>query len=127
MSQEKIVLLGQSAEDLIELFRSESAPSAQIREYFTNYCDCDIAEWLIAQLIANNQEVVDKVNELLEARDLYPIKREAIHPKKVFFNDLMVLDLFFKKMPPGNRDLTAGFFSASTGYVNHFSVGLKTT
>ena len=66
---------------LIELFRSESAPSAQIREYFTNYCDCDIAEWLIAQLIANNQEVVDKVNELLEARDLYPIKREAIHPK----------------------------------------------
>lgn len=70
MSQEKIVLLGQSAAELIELFRSESAPSAQIREYFTNYCDCDIAEWLIAQLLANNQEVVDKVNELLEARDL---------------------------------------------------------
>ena len=78
---EKVILEGRSAEDLIDLFRREGALTPEIKAYFTNYCDCDIAEWLIAQLIANNQEVVDKVNELLEARDLYPIKREAIHPK----------------------------------------------
>jgi hypothetical protein len=67
VTQEKIVLLGQSAAELIELFRSESALGSQIREYFTSYCDCDIAEWLIAQLTAHNQEVVDRVNELLAA------------------------------------------------------------
>lgn len=66
---------------LIELFRSESALGSQIREYFTSYCDCDIAEWLIAQLTAHNQEVVDRVNELLAAYDPYPVRREALHPK----------------------------------------------
>ncbi len=81
MTQEKIVLLGQSAAELIELFRSESALGSQIREYFTSYCDCDIAEWLIAQLTAHNQEVVDRVNELLAAYDPYPVRREALHPK----------------------------------------------
>lgn len=81
MTQEKIVLLGQSAAELIELFRSESALGSQIREYFTSYCDCDIVEWLIAQLTAHNQEVVDRVNELLAAYDPYPVRREALHPK----------------------------------------------
>ncbi len=244
---------------LIERARSESALGSQIREYFTSYCDCDIAEWLIAQLTAHNQEVVDRVNELLAAYDPYPVRREALHPKngqlvkafcqggnkvgyysintptiknyefktiqlnsteckpyialdivkhpnirsvndgveggsevgeyrfdvtptindyladkplieyasvideegrpvarfltkiaknesgqpigyeinlrsevvdnniKIFFNDLVVLDLFFIKKPLVNRIRTAGFWSNSIGYVNHFSVGLKTT
>lgn len=80
MSQEKVVLLGQSIDELIALFRSESPLSAQIKEYFTSYCDCDIVEWLIAQLTANNTEVVDRVKELIATYDPYPIKREANHP-----------------------------------------------
>lgn len=78
---EKVILEGRSAEDLIDLFRREGALTPEIKAYFTNYCDCDIAEWLIAQLTAHNQEVVDRVNELLAAYDPYPVRREALHPK----------------------------------------------
>lgn len=77
---EKVILEGRSAEDLIDLFRREGALTPEIKAYFTNYCDCDIAEWLIAQLTANNQEVVDRVNELLAAYDPYPVRRETKFP-----------------------------------------------
>lgn len=77
---EKVILEGRSAEDLIDLFRREGALTPQIKEYFTSYCDCDITEWLIAQLTAHNQEVVDRVNELLAAYDPYPVRRETKFP-----------------------------------------------
>ena len=44
---EKVILEGRSAEDLIALFRTESPLVPLILEYFTPYCDCDIAEWII--------------------------------------------------------------------------------
>lgn len=77
---EKVILEGRSAEDLIDLFRREGALTPEIKEYFTSYCDCDITEWLIAQLTAHNQEVVDRVNELLAAYDPYPVCRETKFP-----------------------------------------------
>ena len=77
---EKVILEGRSAEDLIDLFRREGALTPEIKEYFTSYCDCDITEWLIAQLTAHNQEVVDRVNELLAAYDPYPVRRETKFP-----------------------------------------------
>ncbi len=77
---EKVILEGRSAEDFIDLFRREGALTPEIKEYFTSYCDCDIAEWLIAQLTAHNQEVVDRVNELLAAYDPYPVHRETKFP-----------------------------------------------
>lgn len=77
---EKVILEGRSAEDLIDLFRRENALTPEIKEYFTSYCDCDITEWLIAQLTAHNQEVVDRVNELLAAYDPYPVRRETKFP-----------------------------------------------
>ena len=42
MSQEKVVLLGQSIDELIALFRSESPLSAQIKEYFHDFLLLDV-------------------------------------------------------------------------------------
>ena len=77
---EKVILEGRSAEDLIDLFRREGPLTAEIKAYFTSYCDCDIVEWIIAQLEAGNQEVDDKIRELIAAYDPYPVTRTAKFP-----------------------------------------------
>ncbi len=77
---EKVILEGQSAQDLIALFRSESPLSVQIKEYFTQYCDCDIVEWLISKIDSNDEIVIEKLKELLAPYDPYPVKRALIHP-----------------------------------------------
>ena len=77
---EKVILEGQSAEDLIALFRTESPVVSDILQYFQPYCDCDIVEWIIAQLEANNEEVREKIEELIAAYDPYPNPRISRFP-----------------------------------------------
>jgi hypothetical protein len=52
----------------------------QIKEYFTQYCDCDIVEWLISKINNNDEIVIEKLKELLAPYDPYPVKRELTHP-----------------------------------------------
>lgn len=83
---EKVILEGQSAEDLIALFRTESPVVSDILQYFQPYCDCDIVEWIIAQLETNNEEVREKIEELIAAYDPYPnprIPRFPVHGQLV--------------------------------------------
>lgn len=75
-----VILKDKSAVVLLNELANSPALRAQIEAYFTPYCDCDITEWVVARVIANDQAVKNKLREMIAARDFIPVVRGATKP-----------------------------------------------
>jgi len=70
-----------SVKALVALLQNPSDPTAiVIKSYFQPYCDCDLSQWIIAQIENNNLLVINKIKELIANFDPTPYSRDIINP-----------------------------------------------
>lgn len=82
MPTAKVITRFGSVKDLLEVLQQESELASQIFEYFDSYCDCDVTIWLTEEINNGNQEVIDKIRELIAPDDDNVLTRDIIHPEQ---------------------------------------------
>lgn len=75
-----LVLGEKTAVVLLNEINQDPVLKAQLELYFTPYCDCDIADWIVKRVELGDQFVIDTIVELIRYRDPYPITRGGPQP-----------------------------------------------
>lgn len=60
-----LIQSGQVAGEVLRLLATNNALAQQVRQFFGPRCDCDAVAWVIAQIQAENQEVIDAVKAMI--------------------------------------------------------------
>ena len=61
-----LIKSGQVAGEVLRLLATNNALAQQVRQFFAPRCDCDAVAWAIAQIQAENQEVIDAIKSMIE-------------------------------------------------------------
>jgi hypothetical protein len=75
-----VVLKNRAAAILLAEILSDSELAAALAVYFSPYCDCNITDWIVGRLNANDAFVIAKIRELIAARDDFPLIRGTYKP-----------------------------------------------
>ena len=75
-----LVLKTRAAKVLLDEIEQNPTLLAQLQVFFTPYCDCDITQWIVSRIEANDSFVKAKIRELIAPMDNYPLLRGNFKP-----------------------------------------------
>lgn len=75
-----VVLKNRAAAILLAEMQADSALAAQIQAFFAPYCDCNITDWIVSRVNANDTIVIAKIRELIAPLDNFPLIRGSLKP-----------------------------------------------
>ena len=70
-----LVLKNRAAANLLAEMQADPELVSQLAVYFAPYCDCNITDWIVARVIANDTFVKAKIRELIAPMDNFPLLR----------------------------------------------------
>jgi hypothetical protein len=75
-----VILKNRAASMLLAEIQQTPDLLTQLQVYFAPYCDCDVTDWIVSRVQANDQFVKNKIRELLVGIDGFPLARGNFKP-----------------------------------------------
>jgi hypothetical protein len=75
-----LILAGRTAKVLLGFLVANSEQAQELKAYFSPYCDCDVTQWIVSRVEAQDSFVIGKIRDIIQARDEYPLLRGNYKP-----------------------------------------------
>jgi hypothetical protein len=68
-----LILACKTAKVLLEFLVANNEQAQELKTYFGPYCDCDVTDWIVSRVQAQDSFVIGKIRDIIQARDEYSL------------------------------------------------------